>query len=210
MAYACKFGHLEVIKVLLEFKVRINSGYGLQRMPPLSWAAAYGHYELCEFLIENKARTLGKDKFKRNALIMACRNGHSKIASLLLQRGSEWIHEDSSKNTALHYAAGYGSLDCIELLLKAGADVNHQNSWKTSPINIAMLKNHHGCVKRLLEEPNVNVNGKDDKGRTLIMLSLLMLDEESEDFISYLLRKGADPNIADLEGETSLHYLAKY
>jgi hypothetical protein len=32
------------------------------------------------------------------------------------------------------------------------------------------------------------------------MLSLLMLDEDTEDFVSYLLRKGADPNIADLEG----------
>lgn len=28
MAYACKFGHIEVVKVLLEFKARINSGYG--------------------------------------------------------------------------------------------------------------------------------------------------------------------------------------
>jgi ankyrin repeat protein len=88
----------------------------------------------------------------------------------------------------------------MELLLKTGADVNAQNSWKISPINIAMLKNHHGCVKRFLEEPNVDVNGKDDKGRTLIMLALCILDDDSYDFISFLLRKGADPNIADLEG----------
>ena len=73
-----------------------------------------------------------------------------------------------------------------------------------------MLKNHHGCVKRFLEEPNVDVNGKDEKGRTLIMLSLLVLDDQSNDFITYLLAKGADPNIADLEGQTSLHYIAKY
>lgn len=113
-------------------------------------------------------------------------------------------------NTPLHYAAAYGWLDCMELLLKTGADVNAQNSWKISPINIAMLKNHHGCVKRFLEEPNVDVNGKDDKGRTLIMLALCILDDDSHDFISFLLRKGADPNIADLEGQASLHYIAKY
>lgn len=63
-----------------------------------------------------------------------------------------------------------------------------------------MQKNHTGCVKRLLDEPNVDVNGKDEKGRTLIMLSLFVLDDDSEDFISFLLRKGADPNIADLDG----------
>ena len=153
---------------------------------------------------------LGKDKFKRTALTMAVRNGHSKIASLLLQRGSEWDHNDSSMNTPLHYAAAYGWLDCIELLLKTGADVNAQNSWKISPINIAMLKNHHGCVKRFLEEEKVDVNGKDDKGRSLIMLALYVLDDESFDFVSYLLRKGADPNQVDLEGQSSLHYIAKY
>lgn len=65
-------------------------------------------------------------------------------------------------------------------------------------------------MRRLLEEPNVDVNGKDDKGRTLIMLALYVLDDDSLEFIKYLLQKGADPNIADLEGQTSLHYVAKY
>ncbi len=210
MAYACKYGHRKVVEVLLAFKARINATSGLMRMTPLCWAACYGHYDLCHYLLENKARVLGKDKFKRTPLILAVRNGHTKIASLLLQRGSEWDHMDSSNNTALHYAAGYGWIDCLELLLKAGSNVNTQNSWKISPINIAMLMGHIGCVKRLLEEPNVDVNGKDEKGRTLLILSLIVLDDESIDFISYLLKKGADPNIADLDGNTALHYLAQY
>lgn len=53
-------------------------------MTPLCWAACYGHYELCEFLLDNKGRVLGKDKFKRSPLTLAVRNGHTKIASLLL------------------------------------------------------------------------------------------------------------------------------
>lgn len=124
MAYACKYGHTEVVKVLLEFKAKMNAPCGPMRMAPIIWASSYGHYDLCEYLLNNKGRTLSKDKYKRTALIMAVRNGFTKIVSLLLQRGSEWIHCDSSMNTALHYAAGYGSLDCIDLLLKVGADVN--------------------------------------------------------------------------------------
>ncbi len=90
-------------------------------------------------------------------------------------------------NTALHNAAAYGWMECIELLIQAGADVNATNSWKITPINIAMLKNHQGCVKLLLDQPNVDVNGKDEKGRTLLHLALVSLNEESFEFIKYLL-----------------------
>lgn len=53
-------------------------------MTPLCWASAYGHLDLINYLLDNKARTLSKDKFKRTPLIMAVRNGHTKIASILL------------------------------------------------------------------------------------------------------------------------------
>jgi hypothetical protein len=50
-----------------------------------------------------------------------------------------------------------------------------------------MLKNHKGAVRKLLDQPNVNVNCKDEKGRTLLVLSLISMDDESKDFIKYLL-----------------------
>lgn len=56
----------------------------------------------------------------------------------------------------------------------------------------------------------MDVNCKDEKGRTLLILSLFSLDEETADFVKYLIKKGANVNIADLEGQTALHYLAKY
>lgn len=46
-----------------------------------------------------------------------------------------------------------------------------------------MLLNHKGCVKRLLSEPNVDVNGKDEKGRTLLILSMLSLDDDTYEFV---------------------------
>jgi ankyrin repeat protein len=99
---------------------------------------------------------------------MAVRNGHTRLASLLLQQGSDMNHQDSSNNTPLHYAAGSGFIECINLLLKHGCDLNAMNSWKVTPITIAMLNNHFGTVKRLLQEETVDVNGKDDKGRTFL------------------------------------------
>jgi ankyrin repeat protein len=209
LGYACQYGHFDAVKVIIEKGGKKNIGVGVDRLPPLGLAAAHGHYELTQALIEAGCNVCGKDKFKRNPLILAIMNGHCKIASLLLQYGAEWNGVDSSFNTPLHYAAGYCWRQAIDTLLKAGASVNAENSWKATPINIAMLKNHYGAVKRLLEESEINVNGKDEDGRTLISLSLMNITVETEEFVQFLIKeKEGDPNIADVNGYTPLHHLA--
>jgi ankyrin repeat protein len=139
---------------------------------------------------------------------MAVRNGHLKVASLLLQNGADWNQHDSSQNYPIHYAAAYGWPDLIDLLLKVGSNINQENSWRLTPINVAMLLNHEGCVKKFLEHPDVDVNCKDEKGKTLLTLALLDVNESTPEFVRYLLEKGADPNLGDVDGRSSLHYLA--
>lgn len=83
--------------------------------------------------------------------------------------------------------------------------------WKVSPITVAMLKNHSGIVKELLKHEGVDVNGKDDKGLTLLHMACVDLSaDDVTDFVKFLLSKGANPNLADLEGQTPLHILATY
>jgi len=147
MYYALRLGQIEPIKAFLDSGAnKIGQGHGRERLTALHMAAAQGNYELCQFLLDNKAKVLSKDKFKRTPLILACKNGHVKVASLLLQHGSDWKQPDSSQNYPIHYAAGYGWLECIDLLVTAGADLNSNNMWKVTPITIAMLKNHTGIV----------------------------------------------------------------
>ena len=71
-----------------------------------------------------------------------------------------------------------------------------------------MLKGQVGCVKLLLEQPDIDVNGKDENGRTLVSQSIEMLSEEALTQLKYLLtEKQADPNISDSQGFTALHLL---
>jgi hypothetical protein len=73
--------------------------------------------------------------------------------------------------------------------------INAQNIWKITPVNIALLKNHTGCIKRFLMEPDIEINGKDDKGRTLLHMSLIRIDDYTLEFVKLLVEKGADLNI---------------
>jgi hypothetical protein len=75
------------------------------------------------------------------------------------------------------------------LLLEAGAELNAKNSWKITPINIAMLLNHFGIVKRLLNEPEIDVNCKDENGRTMISLSMEKCTLDTYHHVQYLLEK---------------------
>jgi len=206
--YACMRGNLEAVKAFLEKGANANVGSGPARMTPLGYAAAYNHYEVCEYLVNNKARLLTKDKFKRTPLIMAARNGNIKLVNFFLRKGALWDDSDSSGNTALHYAAAYGWSECVQELIKAGANINANSSWKITPLNIAMLKNHFGLVKYLLNQTDIDVNCKDEQGRTLISLAVEITNEDALDYITYLLRdKKADPNIPDVNNRTPLYYL---
>ena len=207
LGYACKFGHASVARVLIEHGGKKNMGVGTERLTPMCWAAAMGNEELIETLFELKCNICGKDKYKRTPLILAIMNGHMRAASLLLRYGAEWNAGDSSLNTPLHYAAGYDWREAIDLLIKAGARVNDENMWKSTPINIDMLKNNFGAVKRLLEEDDIDVNGKDEEGRTLVALSCMKPNEESYDFIKFLIEEKRAVSSTDVNGFTPLHHL---
>ena len=179
-------------------------------MTPLLLCAARGHYECVEFLLEEKAKPLAKDKFKRTALSLSVKNGNLKIASLLLQKGALYDEADSSNNTPMHYAAAYGFPECIELLMKAGCDPNLTNSWKLSPLCTAMQKNHIVCMQTLLNYPKTDINCIDDTGRSLVSLSIDSFRIDALEYMEFLIiEKKADVQKGDINGDCPLHFLIR-
>ena len=57
--------------------------------------------------------------------------------------------------------------------------MNLLNSWNLSPLSVAMQKNHFGCVKKLLSYPGTDVNVKDDEGKTLVMNTIINLNDNA-------------------------------
>jgi ankyrin repeat protein len=159
-------------------------------------AASVGEFSIVEALINNVPRlNLNKgDKFKRSPILMACRNGHSNIVALLMKNHADPSIPDTSMNQPIHHAAAYGWIECVMTLLKykkEDEDVSPsaENAWKVTPITIALQKNHSLIVKELLLTEDINVNAKDDDGRTLLSLAVGNINADSVDLIESLLNQ---------------------
>jgi len=207
--YAAEHGSTEALEALVEGGANIELT-GKNRMTALHCAAMNGQLEAVEYLLSAGAKVTKKDKFKRTALLLSVMNGHTLIANLLLRKGAEYDAPDSSKNSPLHYAAAYGWPEMIPMLVQAGANLNAFNDWKITPLGAAVLKCHTKCVKELLKH-DIDVNCKDDEGKSLLSLSLESFNQTNVEQIKFLIKeKGADVNLADNEGMAPIHYLCSY
>ena len=61
--------------------------------------------------------------------------------------------------------------------------------------------------KYLIEEQKIDINAQDNLGLTVLHLAIRLINVNSSfDLIKYICEKGADPNIQDSNGKTSLHF----
>ena len=56
---------------------------------------------------------------------------------------------------------------------------------------------------------NINVNCKDDKGRSLLSLCFISMNADFFEIMKILLKKQVDPNMPDLQGITPFHYFVR-
>ena len=220
-------GHIDTAKTLLDLGANVERvlSPNYEKLSPLMLASARNDLEMVRMLVlQYRAKIERQDKYKRTALTHAIMNGASKTASFLIHQGAAIDKVDSSGNTLVHYACAYGWYFCLKLLNQAGAVLDLGNEWKVTPLAVSMLKGHTGLAKWLLEQPGVDINGRDDMGRTVIMgMVVEALERYTEnplltplsqgvlDEICYLVdRRSANPNLCDIAGKNILHYIAEW
>ena len=113
--------------------------------------------------------------------------------------------QDIGGNTAFWLACTYGQQKSIQILLEAGSNLNMASTDRYTSLHAAA---NAGCSKSIISaiiSHGVGVNTTNKNNITALMLACLTKNKNA---INVLFNAGADPNIANDDAGTCLHYAA--
>ena len=109
---------------------------------------------------------------------------------------------------ALHAAASGGNGRVVEFLLQAGLDMNVRTPEGWTPLYVAARDGQAGAAKWLVFK-GADLNAQSNLGATALTMVVTQPFETEKarlELLEYMLRRGADVNLADKYGHTPLYY----
>ena len=185
-------------------------------------ASSEGHGEIVEALLNAGANPDESQKPGKMALVEAVYRGHAEIVKMLLAAGAdpnamtEYKYRDDEAEywswgviTSLIRASSEGHTDIVKMLLDAGADphaTDKEHGW--GALDYATMGEHAEIVKMLLDAAPSLANSHEwiSRGQTALILASEIGHAE---IVKMLLDAGADPSVADEDGNTALDYAKK-
>ncbi|XP_064389438.1 uncharacterized protein LOC135337431 isoform X7 [Halichondria panicea] len=164
---ACKYGNLEIVKVLVE--AGADTGRWDDRgSSPVHSAVKYCHKEVLVYLIRDcKCSADTRDKNNNTPLHYACYWGHLDVVQYLVEEAHCDINVRNNNNQTVLHAACRPYLPIIDLFWsKGGSD-------------------QLAVVKYLVEKANCDINATNDQGRTPLDLATCK-DNDYKDVVDYL------------------------
>ena len=156
---------------------------------PLAWAAATGNLDLVRLLLDNGGAVDRRANDGTTALMLAASNGFVEIVRVLLLRGADTTAARRGL-TARQLATDRGYAGVAALLEQAGA--------LGARLLQTASEGNDTAVRQLLAQ-GAPANERNDRGATSLMIAARNGDLG---MMQALLSKGADPSIADNEGQT--------
>jgi ankyrin repeat protein len=146
--YACRAGHLDVMKALLDNKANIEAP-GSDRKTPLICAAEAGMPQAVEFLLKRKASSRSTDDTGMTALHWAAYNGHLETVRILSEKKKVLLDMvNKSGRTALHLAVMQSKFDVVDLLQRKGMSLDKR-------CHTGLTALHYACMADSFEIANL-------------------------------------------------------
>ena len=210
------YGDLEMVRVLLDYKVDVNTGRDSGWVPLHDGSTGglvarihnvvQSSTNTVKLLLENGADVNMRALDNSTPLHVAMEYGRDKIVRMLLEHGANVGAKDKNGRTPIHEAVESWNDESLRLSLEHGADVGAKDNKGRTPIHGAAESGNVEKTRMLLER-GANIGAKDNKCRTPLHDAA---QYGCDEVVRVLVEHGANIGAKDVEGRTPLHKAAQY
>ncbi len=169
-----------------------------------NYVAKTGNIQLMKTLVEKGV------KYNNNAIVMAAQGTRSATNGIEVYQYLESLNltpaavNKNGENALHHLARKPNQQTVINYFISKGADVNHADNDGNTPYMIAAGFNRDTATVTLLLSKAKNINQSNKKGVTSLAMAV---KNNSPEVVQFLINKGANVNVADVEGNNFAYYL---
>jgi len=203
-----KFESCYMTKILMEHGADIHM-HNNKGETPLIMSLQKPKTIVLRFLIEHGADTNQENFQGETPLMYAIKIQNFEGFEILVDRGADINYRNIQGKTVFMYIiqlkmAEYLKIAFLKMLIRHGVDVNAQDYHGKTALSYAIQQNSPGLVQFLLESGHVDMNLPDRFNQTPLMQACKGRNTE---ILKLLIAYGANLNIQDNNGKTSLIYL---
>ena len=201
MYLAAGFGHIEIVKLLLNLTNNPNAPRDNGKTP-IYFAAGKGYLEILKLLMNSTENPHIPDKEGVTPINIAAHEGQLEVVKFLLNSTTANPNiPDNNGETPLNAAAGNGHIEIVKLLMNSTENPNSSDNFGRTPIYEASKQGYFEIVKSLMkstENPNAPMNN----GVTPIFVAT---QNNHIEILKLLINSTENPNAPDNYGRTPLN-----